>query len=82
MTLKRGDGVWATIEGERYFAGVILASENQQSLALHFCNGPVLMGGGAHCGLVALWWDEPTQVYRDLITQVEVKIEPVEAPAT
>jgi hypothetical protein len=78
MTLKRGDGVWATIEGECYFGGVILVSENQHSLALHFCNGQVSMAGGAHGGIVALLWDEKAEVYRDLVTEVEVKLEPVE----
>jgi hypothetical protein len=76
MTLKRGDAVWATIEGQRHFAGVLLASD--YTLALHFCNGPVAMGGADSCGVVALWWDEPSRVWRDLETKMEVGIEPAE----
>jgi len=73
--MKRGDKVLITFCGQVKQGLILLASENQRSLALAF-DGAFRDGeGGMYIGMMAVLQDD-VGAYRDLIGDRQVEIEP------
>ena len=73
--MKRGDKVLITFCGQVKQSRILLASENQRSLALAF-DGAFRDGeGGMYVGMMSVLQDDDG-TYRDLIGNRPVEIEP------